>query len=58
MTARHIATLAFLSFAASATLHAQDFTATVKSILEQTNAAKPLAVPGTAPGWFLSLIHI
>jgi len=49
-TLRHApVVLALLSLFSS--LHAQDFTGAVKSILTQTEAAKPLAVAGSAKGW-------
>ena len=40
-----------LTFAA-VSLQAEDFTKAVQSILTQTEAAHPFAVPGSAPGWF------
>ena len=32
--------------------HAEDFTAAVRALVSQTETAKPLAISGTAPGWF------
>ncbi len=47
-----IALHALLFTTAFAPLQGQDFTQTVKDILAQSEAAKPLSVAGSAPGWF------
>jgi len=47
-----LACLLLLLVGACASASAEDFTKTVQSILAQTEATHPLAVQGSAPGWF------
>lgn len=50
-----------LSLIAAVSLPAQDFTETVKSLVAQSEATKPLAIGGSAPGWFFlrkELLHL
>jgi alginate O-acetyltransferase complex protein AlgJ len=55
------ALLACSSLMAATSLAAQDFTSTVKSLVAENEAANPLAIKGTAPGWFFlrkELLHL
>jgi alginate O-acetyltransferase complex protein AlgJ len=44
--------LALIMLCAALPARAEDFKATVRALVSQTETAKPLAIAGTAPGWF------